>query len=411
MSRITRLDGGLTIVTEEISTAASAAIGVFVGVGSRDEQDSQYGVSHFLEHLAFKGTDTLSAKELAIVVDSFGGDMNAFTTKEMTTFQLRLLGEARDVGIDILGRILTEPSLKLEDIDSERTVILEEISMAADEPADVVQECLVSTLYHGHSLGKEVLGSRNSILNMSRATIGSFFETYYGQCNMVVSAAGNVDHDSLVRQVEPTLGSRGHGSKSNRVPPDFRIGEMTFIERDIEQIHVAIGFPGLAQDDPRRWTLAVLDQVLGGGISSRLFQTVREEHGLCYSIYSDHVEFVDSGYLELYFATAPNQLEKALDLVKSIVSDLATNGVSRDELAIAKRYLRSQLLLARDDIGSVMSQMGSVLVSGRQLKSLEDLLDMVDGVDQMAVFELAEELLGADMQVCIVGPNSMGRTV
>ena len=202
MTRVSKLDSGLTIVSAEMPYSASVSIGVFVKVGSRDESGSQYGASHFLEHLIFKGTESLSARDLAVVVDSFGGEMNAFTTKETTSFQLRLLDEAVEIGIDILGQILTAPALRPLDIDSERSVILEEIAMASDEPADLVQEMLASVIYNGHPLGREVLGSRESIISMDRATIDKFFTAYYGPPNMVVAAAGHVNHDLLIEKFQ-----------------------------------------------------------------------------------------------------------------------------------------------------------------------------------------------------------------
>lgn len=404
MERVSRLDSGLTIVSAEMPYSASVSIGVFIKVGSRDESGNQYGASHFLEHLIFKGTESLSARELAAVVDSFGGEMNAFTTKEMTSFQLRLLDEAVGIGIDILGQILTAPALRQFDIDSERSVILEEIAMAADEPADLVQEMLASVIYNGHPLGREVLGSRESILSMSRATIEEFFTTYYGPRNMVIAAAGNVDHDQLVEKFRDTLGSLQGGQALRRIEPIPKFGPAKIFERDIEQAHIALGFRGISRNDPRRWELAILDQLLGGGISSRLFQVVREDHGLCYSIYSDHVAFGDSGYMEVYFATTAGQVDNSLQLIDLVIKDLVSRGVTEEEMTVAKRYLRAQLLLSMDDSGSVMSQIGSRLVWDRQPSSVAAILEEIESVTRASVNHLAEELLRSGMQVCVVGP-------
>lgn len=404
MSQITTFDNGLQIVTEEMPHAASVTIGVFVGVGSRDEASGQYGASHFLEHLAFKGTDDLSARELAISVDSFGGDMNAFTTKEITSFQLRLLGEAMEMGVDILGRILTSPSLNPLDIDSERSVILEEIAMANDEPSDLVHEQLSATIYSDHPLGREVLGSKESIIAMDRSIISEFFSTYYGPNNMVVSAAGSLDHDFLVERFGSTLGAMPLGKVPIRHEPEIQFSQPVVIERDMEQVHVSMAYPGLRRGDPRRWSLSILDQVLGGGLSSRLFQLLREESGLCYSIYSDRVSYQDSGYMGVYFATAAGQLGTALELVDSVIASIVARGIDDEELIVAKRYMRAQLLLAREDSNSVMSQMGSLLVSGQRIKPTEEILAEVERVGVNDVWELAQQLLSSPRQISAVGP-------
>lgn len=404
MSRITKFDNGLKIVTEEMPQAASVTIGVFVGVGSRDEAAGQYGASHFMEHLAFKGTDDLSARELAISVDSFGGDMNAFTTKEVTSFQLRLLGEAMEMGVDILGRILMSPSLNSFDIDSERSVIIEEISMANDEPSDLVHEQLSEAIYSGHPLGREVLGTKESIIAMDRSIISEFFSTYYGPNNMVVSAAGSLDHDFLVDRFGSTLGAMPLGKVPIRSEPQIQFSQPVIIERDMEQVHVAMAYPGIRRGDPRRWSLSVLDQVLGGGLSSRLFQMLREESGLCYSIYSDRVSYQDSGYVGIYFATSAAQLGTALELVDSVISSVVARGINEEELIVAKRYIRAQLLLAREDSNSVMSQMGSLVVSGQRIKPIEEILAEVERVSVNDVWELAQQLLNSPRQISAVGP-------
>ncbi len=408
MSRIARFDNGLQIVTEAMPQASSVTIGVFVGVGSRDETQDQHGTSHFLEHLAFKGTSELSAKDLAVLVDSFGGDMNAFTTKELTSFQVRLLGEATDLGVDILGKILTEPSFNVSDIESERNVILEEIAMANDEPSDFVNEQLVASVYERHSLGREVLGSRESIPGIDRDVICDFFSSFYGSANMVISAAGALDHERMVEQFSSSLGQISPGRVPERNASHLRFSDPVISERDIEQAHISIAYPGIPRGDRRRWVMATLDHVYGGGLSSRLFQKVREEGGLCYSIYSDRVTYQDSGYLGVYFATSPFQLARALELVDSVTKELSSVGVTEEELAVAKRYLRAQVLLAREDTASVMSQMGSVLVTGQHLKSIEEVLAEIERVSVNEVAELAAEVFAGSRQISVVGPVPNG---
>lgn len=408
MSRVTSLDNGLRIVTEEMPQATSVALGVFVGVGSRDETIGQHGISHFLEHLAFKGTKELSARDLAILVDSFGGDMNAFTTREMTSFQVKLLAEATDLGVDVLGRILTEPALRVDDIDSERTVILEEIAMAYDEPSDFVQEQLWSVLFGDHSLGREVLGSRDSILATDRKRIQDFFETYYGPPNIVVSAAGDISHERIVERFEKFLGGLEKVKRPTRVKPEYRFSDSVVSERDTEQVHVSIAYPGLARNDPRRWVLAAIDHIYGGGLSSRLFQKVREEAGLCYSIYSDRVAYQDSGFLLVYLATSPALVGMSLELVDSVTKEFVLTGITEEELAVAKRYLRAQVLMAREDAGVVMSQLGSVLVADLQIRSVAEILSEVERVTVDGLMELVTGIFAGPRQMSAVGPVPEG---
>ncbi len=408
MSRITNFDNGLRIVTEEMPHAASVAIGVFVGIGSRDEMPSQHGICHFLEHLAFKGTGELSAKELAVLVDSFGGDMNAYTTREMTSFQVHLLGEAANLGSETLCKILTAPAFDVGDVDSERSVILEEIAMAYDEASDYVHELLGAAVFGEHPLGREVLGSRESILAIDRASIWEFFSKYYGPSNMVVSAAGALSHESIVAQFEPFLGSLSGGASSTRSRAVLNFSTPVVAERDIEQVHVSMAFPGLGRLDDRKWVLAILDHVLGGGLSSRLFQRVREEAGLCYSIYSDRVAYQDTGYFHVYFAASPMQVAYASNLVDSVIEAFVAGGITEEELTVAKRYLRSQILLAMEDTVAIMSQLGSVLVTGQQIKPVEEILSLVEHVTVEEVADLAAEILSGSRQISAVGPVPSG---
>lgn len=406
MVEISRLNNGLTIVTEEMPKAASVTIGVYVGVGSRDEAEECAGVSHFMEHLAFKGTKDLGAKKLAVLVDSFGGEMNAYTTKEITSFQVRLLGEACDLGAGILGAILNEPLLNATDIDSERSVILEELAMANDEPADLVHEQLNAALYSGHPLGREVLGSKESILAMDRDKICDFFVNSYGPNNMVVSAAGGVKHDHFVEMFSNSLGEKTPTDSPIRIEPKQRFGRPVVSQRDIEQVHVSLAYPGIRQGDPRRWSMALFDQIFGGGLSSRLFQLVREDAGLCYSIYSDRVAYRDTGFVGVYFATTPSQLGRALELVNSVTRGLTTQRVNAEELSVAKRYLRAQLLLSREDTSQVMSQLGTLLISGQQIMSIDEVLDEIEKVTPEDIIELAMQVLGSEKQISVVGPIS-----
>jgi predicted Zn-dependent peptidase len=362
----TRLDCGLTVVTERVPDARSVAVGFWVGTGSRDEDPKLAGASHFLEHLLFKGTERRTARDIAESVDEVGGDSNAFTTKEYTAFYIRVLSEAQSMAIDLLSDIMWAPAFRPDDVEAEREVICEEILMHADEPADMVHELFAAAVFADHALGRDVLGDEKTISAMAREEIAAFHSHHYRPANIIVSAAGHLDHDEIVASIERAFtGPRG-GVELDRVPPAQPDGRRVVARRPGEQAHLVVGVPALDRDHEDRYALAVVNHVLGGGMSSRLFQEIRERRGLAYSVYSYRSSYEGAGALAIYVGTGPAKAREVLGLIEVELDRLIAGGISERELTMAKSHLLGSLALSLEDSGARMSRLGrSQLVHGR----------------------------------------------
>ncbi|MHB8456892.1 MAG: M16 family metallopeptidase, partial [Acidimicrobiales bacterium] len=334
MIRTSVLSSGIRLVTESMPDVASACIGFWVGTGSRDETEPQAGISHFLEHLLFKGTESRSAREIAEAIDAVGGDMNAYTTKEYTAFYVRLLSEHLGLGLDILCDILRDPALRPNEVDAERQVILDEVLMHLDEPADIVQERFAGALFPGHPLGREVLGLPEVIKGVSVGDIRGFFDEHYLPANMVVAAAGEIDHDEVADGIERRVVGREGGRPPDRRAPSMAVTRHLVESDETEQAHLVYGVRAPERRSPERFTLAALNHVLGGGLSSRLFQQIREERGLAYSIGSDRVAYDDAGALVVSVGTAPDHAREVLSLIEKEFDALMANGMTERELEV-----------------------------------------------------------------------------
>jgi predicted Zn-dependent peptidase len=405
--RRTRLDSGLRVVTESMPGLRSAAVGFWVGTGGRDESDEISGASHFLEHLLFKGTERRSAAEIAETVESCGGDMNAFTAPELTSYYVRVPDDRLELAIEILSDIVWTPALRQEDVDSERQVILEEIRMRDDAPEDMVHELFAGAIFPEHAIGREVIGSPESIDRMTPSDIAAFHGAHYHPSNVVVAAAGNLEHDDVVALVERGL-TRAHGTRPAR---DAWPGEpaplpIAVLERDTEQAHAVLGMRALRSDDPDRYTLSVLNQALGGGMSSRLFQEVRERRGLAYSVYSYRATFDETGSLAVATGTAPERLEELLSVVDMELQRLVTDGgISDRELDAAKGHLQGSLALGLESSSSRMHRLGrSELVLG-EVPDLDELVAEVGRVESDDIARVIERVLAPpERTLAVVGP-------
>ena len=403
----TRLDSGLTIVTEQVPDLHSASVGFWVGTGSRDEAPELAGASHFLEHLLFKGTERLTARAIAEAIDAVGGEMNAFTTKEYTAFYVRVLGTDLELALDVLSDIMWAPAFRPEEVEAERQVILEEILMRGDEPADLAQELLFEALYPDHPLGRDVLGDEDTIDAMTRDEIAGFFTDHYRPNNVVVAAAGAVDHDRMVERLAAGSPSGGDAVVESRVAPTAAPRPRMTEERPTEQVHVSMGVPALDRDDPDRYALALVDIALGGGMSSRLFQEVREERGLAYSVYSFRATFADAGMLGIYAGTAPDRADEVIKVVDDICGRMAAEGPTEHELEVGKGQLRGSMLLGLEDSAGRMSRIGrSQLVHG-EVPTVEEILDRVDAVTLDDARAVAARVLGGTRSLALVGPRSV----
>ncbi len=404
MIRDTRLSNGMQVVTEAMPDSHTVTVGFWVDAGSRDEEPAEAGASHFLEHLLFKGTETRSAKDIAEAIEAVGGDMNAFTTKEYTAFYTRLIDDDLELGLDILSDIMWAPSLRQDEIDCERQVILEEISMHEDEPSDQVHELLHEALYPGHPLGREVLGDRDTITAMTRDQIDGYFRSRYRPTSIVVAAAGNLDHDAVVAGIERRYAG-GSGAAPARVVPALAPSRPVVVHnRSTEQAHVLVGMRALDRHDDDRFALAVLNHVLGGGMSSRLFQEIRENRGLVYSVYSYRAAYLESGALAVYAGTSPARVHEVLDLINAELDLLIDGEVSDRELAVAKGSVKGSLALSLEDSAGRMNRIGrSQLVHGAVMP-FDELVARTEAVTRDDLARVVDRVLTNERVLAVVGP-------
>lgn len=404
MIESTVLPSGMTLVTEAMTEVRSACIGFWVGTGSRDERDHESGISHFLEHLLFKGTPTRSARAIAEDTDAVGGDMNAYTTKEYTTFYMRLLGEDFDLALDILSDIMWNPALREEEVDAERQVIMEEVLMHLDEPADVVYERFSEAMFRGHPLGREVLGTPEIIASVSVDDIRAFCDHHYRPGNIVVAAAGDIDHDRLAAGLEERFSGKTGGGHPSREAPGETQSFVDVTRRDTEQAHVVLGMRAMSRMDPDRYGLAVLNHALGGGLSSRLFQKVREERGLCYSIGSDRVGYGDAGLISVSVGTSPDHVHEVLKIVEDELADLYARGISERELELAKGHIKADMLLSLEDSGARMSRIGAGMLLHGEVQTPDEVIRRVMDVNLDDVARISASVLSQPRVLCVVGP-------
>lgn len=404
MIRTSTLPNGIQVVTEAMPDVRSVALSFWVGTGSRDESDHEWGMSHFLEHLLFKGSDNRNALEIAQAIDGVGGDMNAFTTRECTAFYVRVLADDRDMALDILCDIMCAPSFDPREIESERQVVLEEILMRNDDPSDLAHEFLSATLFNGHPLSREVLGDEAGIEAMVGPDIRRFFEHHYRPQNLVFAAAGHLDHDEIVEAVNRRWRNREGGQRPQRKSPEVTTGSTLVHKRPTDQAHLVLGVPAPDRRDPGRYATAVLDTIFGGGMSSRLFQEVREQRGLAYTVYSSFSPYDDAGEFSIYVGTAPHRVGEALEVVRGEITRLTSGGVSDSELTRAKRNLRATTELGLEDSSARMSRIGRSLLLHGDVLSVEEINRRIDAVTADDVGQMAQQLFSVEPVVVGVGP-------
>ena len=399
-----RLSNGMRVVTERMPEVRSVTLGVWVGVGARDEPDELSGASHFLEHLVFKGTPTRSAREIAEVIEAVGGDMNAHTSRESTAYYTRLPAEHLDLALDIMGDVLTQPSFRPTEVESERRVILEEILMHLDMPDSLVHTLLSEQLFPHHPLGREVAGTKETVEVITRDQIAAFFDRWYHSDNMSVVGAGLLDHDQLVDELERTLGKIDHGIKPVRRPPVEPVAGPVVCTSEIEQVHIELGWRGIDHHDDDRWALSVLNQIVGGGMSSRLFQQVREERGLSYSIYSWASTSADSGSAGIYSATNPSRVTELLEVLDEEIAQLLAGGVTEAELALAQGCLDGSLVLSLESSEARMERLGWSLVHRDEVVPMDVELERLRAVTIDDCHRVAERVFGSERTMSVIGP-------
>jgi len=387
--------------------ARSISTGIWVGVGGRDEAPALAGASHFLEHLLFKGTEERSAREIAEAVDAVGGEMNAYTTLEYTAFDTRLPAGQLDLGLDLLCDVVSHPAFRPAELEAERQVILEELLMEEDTPDDRVLGVLADAQFPGHPLGREVLGTRDTISAMDGSAIRAFHDEWYRPANLVVACAGAVDHDEVVAGIDLRLGRLEGGVAPVRVAPVVAAEPLKLLRRRTEQVHLAVGVRALPRHDPDRIALAVANQVLGGGLSSRLFQEIRERRGLTYSVFSYATSWSDAGALVVYAATAPARAAEVLGLLHGELDRLAAGGITERELEVAVGCLAGSTVLGLEDSGSRMARIGKALLVDRAIVGIDDLVERFLAVTTDDVARVVERVLGSgERTVAVIGPVS-----
>ncbi|MEU0500608.1 pitrilysin family protein [Nocardia sp. NPDC005998] len=408
--RRTVLPGGLRVVTEHVPGVRSASIGVWVGVGSRDEGATVAGAAHFLEHLLFKATPTRSALDIAQAMDAVGGELNAFTAKEQTCYYAHVLDEDLPLAVDMVSDVVLNGLCRAEDVDVERQVVLEEIAMRDDDPEDLVGDAFLSALFGDHPIGRPVIGSVETVEAMNAAQLRGFHLRRYRPDRMVVAVAGNVEHDHTVELVHRAFAPRLDPSAepARRREGRFRphsVPQLHWSHRDSEQAHLAFGVRAFGRHEgERRWPLSVLNTVVGGGLSSRLFQRIREERGLAYSVYSSVDTFADTGAFSVYIGCQPENLGKVASLARGVLEEIAANGITDAECARAKGSLRGGLVLGLEDSASRMNRIGRSELSYGNHRSVSETLARIDAVTTEEVSAIARTLLARPFAASVAGP-------
>jgi predicted Zn-dependent peptidase len=407
----TELDSGLRVVTERMPGVRSAALGFWVLAGSRDEPPPISGSSHFLEHLLFKGTKTRSARDIAEAFDAVGGDVNAFTAKEYTCFYARVRDRDLPLAVDHLADMLQHSVLREGDFTSERRVILEEINVHEDTPDDLIHDLFMESLWPDHPLGRPILGTKRSIRAATRDQVRRFYRRRYVPGNVVVVAAGNLHHEQLLDLLAAGMPigsprSDGAGSwnvrRAGRAPAPS--GRTSVKRRDTEQAHICVGTSGLSRTDPDRFAFGVVNNAIGGGMSSRLFQEVREKRGLAYSVYSYHSMYAEAGLFCAYAGTTPGRAREVLSIVRGQLEDVAEKGLTPDEFERAKGHMRGSLVLSLEDPGGRMSRLGKSEIGHGETLTVNQLLARIAAVTQEDARRAAERVLSQPMTTTVLGP-------
>jgi predicted Zn-dependent peptidase len=405
---LSELDSGERLITERVASVRSVSLGFWIGAGSRDEPETKAGVSHFIEHLLFKGSRAYDAQQIAEIFDGMGGELNAATSREHTVVYARVPDRHLEEALDVMADMVFSPTFA--DLDSEREVVLEEIAMVEDAPQDLVHDLLSEAVFSEHPLGRPVIGRADVISSISRRSISSYHRRAYVAGNVVLAAAGNLEHDQLLGLLERAARQRVEPpAKTTRVrSPLVRepAPGMRFQRKDTEQFHVCIGAPGLSRSDRRRFAASILDAILGGSASSRLFQEIREKRGMAYSVYSFGSQYTDTGLVGVYVGTREENLAACLEIVAEQITDIAAGNLRDRELQRAKENLKGRIALSMESTSNRMSRLGRSLITDTELLSLDRIIAEIDAVDPTALAELAGVLLDpARLSAAGIGPG------
>jgi predicted Zn-dependent peptidase len=403
--RLSELDTGERVISERVPGVRSVALGFWIGAGSRDEPDPRAGVSHFIEHLLFKGSATYSAQEIAEIFDELGGELNAATSRETTVLYTRIPDDRLELALDVMADMVYRPAFV--DVDAEREVVLEEIAMVEDTPNDLVHDIVAEAVFDSHPLGRPVIGRAEVISAVSRRALSGYHRRAYQGPRIVLSAAGNVGHGELVSLLSERAGPAGAGpGLAARKPSRSGAPGARFQRKDTEQYHVCLGAPGISRIDDRRFAASLMDAIIGGSASSRLFQEIREKRGLAYSVYSYSSQYHDTGQLGVYLGTREDNVAECLDIAVAEIADLARGNVGAGELARAKENLKNRILLSLESTSARMTRLGRSLVTDTPLLTPERIVKRLEAVTASEVAELTEELLAPErLSFAGIGPD------
>jgi predicted Zn-dependent peptidase len=405
---LSELDSGQRVITEHVSGVRSVALGFWIGAGARDETDSKAGITHFIEHLLFKGSQSYSAQDVAEIFDGLGGELNAATSREHTVVYARVPDHHLETAIDVMTDMVYAPMFA--ELDAEREVVLEEIAMYEDTPQELVHDLLSEAVFGSHPLGRPVIGTADVISSVTRRSIASYHRTMFAPSSIVLAAAGNVDHERLVgllgaaevKLSDPPARSRRVRSPLVKEPPPG----VRFVRKDTEQFHVCVAAPGIARSDRRRFAASLLDAILGGSASSRLFQEIREKRGMAYAVYSFASQYTDTGLVGFYVGTREENLAECLEIANGEIAEIAGGRLRANELERAKENLKGRIVLSMEATSNRMSRLGKSLITDTELLSLDRIIAEIDGVQPENVAELAELLLAPDrLSAAGIGPS------
>ncbi|MDZ4676170.1 MAG: pitrilysin family protein [Oligoflexia bacterium] len=402
MYKKTVLDSGITVVTEAHRYQRSVAVGVFVETGTRDETQKTMGTSHFVEHMVFKGTKRRSASDIARAIEAVGGDLNAFTTREYTCFHALSLKDDLALDIDVLGDLVCNAQFTERDFEREKNVILQEVAMTEDTPEEYIYDLFFEKIYGKSSLGWPILGTKETLENLTRGQLLKYYRERYAGRNLIVAAAGALEHDEVVEKVEKSFKNRKRIIKkvSRQKPKWQRVREV--VEKDGEQTHIVVGFEGVSFVNPNRFDAFVLNAWLGGGMSSRLYQSIREKKGLAYTVYSNLTTFVDCGTLTVYAGTEAKSVKTVLDAIERDVKDLKRKKLKPHALQIFKQQVKGNILLGADDMENRMSSLGVNEMTFGEYMPVESIVEGIDKVTASGVKDLAQKIFNLDQMAILV---------
>ena len=407
MYKIHTLKNGLTIIGEEIPYLKSISLGVWINAGSRIEDDKISGVSHFIEHMLFKGTKNRTSKEIASEIDNLGGQINAFTSKECTCYYVKLLDSHIDIGIDILSDMVLNPLFDKDDIEKERLVILEELKMYEDSPEDLAYDLLIENIYKGDPLGMNIIGTEKSLEGIGRKEIVEYFEKYYVPNNSVISVCGNFDFEEMINKLEEKF--KNWDSKEVNIEVDKAKFTPCSIakNKDTEQVNIAVSLEAIGVEDIKEvYALSVINTVFGGSISSRLFQKIREEQGLVYSIYSSQSLYKKCGEVGIYASMSKENLKQVYKMILDEIKDLKKNYLTDKEIKESKEQLKGSYILGLESTSSRMMSIGKSMLLNRQVRDTDEILKLIDEVEKETINRVIDKVFNLDkLGICIVGKD------